>query len=184
MKKYVYESKRSYQSPEYEPVKLKEYIIFRDKTTQEKFMILDFVNNDQETINTIKFEIEQFTRDGKLIRKGDYIYENFEVKGYKHFVPYGKIAVSENCESIKMNLLSACYETKKWTSGKWEMVENNQVQYLNNSNNRMNGFVLRFTKYGISFPLSISIILFLLFFSISILISIYVLKYDIYRTLF
>src|SRR5690554_5962167 len=128
MKRNIFIGKRQYKSNILEPLTLKEYLMFRDKVTWDKFIIVNFLNNERDTINTMKFEIKQFNKEKQLIRKAEYIYNNLAVKGLKQFVPYGKIPIDTNCEFIKIKLLSAYYETKKWVDGKWEELNDNPKQ--------------------------------------------------------
>src|SRR5690554_3696594 len=117
MEKYIYENTRRYLSSQDSLVILNEYMFFKDKESQEKFIVLQFENNFEETIYAFKIELTQLNHESKAIRKAEYEFNNLNVDANKNFVPFGKIAVDKACESIDVNLIYVRAETGELVNG-------------------------------------------------------------------
>lgn len=174
MSNYLYESKRNYETSGYEPITLDQYMIFKDKTTNNKFLVLKFTNNTSYHINAISFEITQLNNNKQPIRKADYEYHHLEIAGNKSFVPFGKIKVDHNCEFIEAKIISVSSESQKWQNGQWEQLN---VKHDNDVNHKSckieTSIITKLTKKGFYFPYYLTIILILLFIAFCIVFMYY-----------
>lgn len=127
MNRYIWENKVIYQSENIEPVVLRQYIISRDETKEEKFVILHYFNNVSEILCAMRFEIIQYNSKGEQIQKAEYYYNDFLVKPRSQFVPYAKIMLDNRCTSIQTKLISAQYELHNWKNGEWEHHETPKI---------------------------------------------------------
>ena len=104
-------------------VSLLEYILFEDAKLAEKYLVFKFSNNLNQTLTKIKFEVQEFDKEGDLIEKAILEYDGFEAKEGASFVPNAKLGVNFECKSIKVKLLYAGFERIAWNEGKYEQIE-------------------------------------------------------------
>lgn len=111
--------RKTQQFSDSEPLILNEYLLVEDRETQEKFIVLNFRNAFGETLSGIEFEIKQFDREGRLLRKSEFVYDDFAAAKNRSFIPKSKIKADPDCDSIELRLKHARYETLEWQDGEW-----------------------------------------------------------------
>ena len=100
-------------------VALKEYIIFEDGRDEEKFIVFKFVNNLNQSLLALKFEVLQFDAENKLLEKSEVLYDKFVAEANSPFVPNAKLKVNFACESVCVNLIFAAFDRVKWERGEF-----------------------------------------------------------------
>ena len=111
--------RKTQQFSDSEPLILNEYLLVEDRETQEKFIVLNFRNAFGETLSGIEFEIKQFDREGRLLRKSEFVYDDFAAAKNRSFIPKSKIKADPDCDAIELRLKHARYETLEWQDGEW-----------------------------------------------------------------
>ncbi|MCI8595508.1 MAG: leucine-rich repeat protein [Clostridia bacterium] len=101
-------------------VALKEYIIFDDAKEGEKYALLKFVNNLNQPLYAIKFEVYQHDAGGNVLSKTLLSHDKFTASENEVFVPKAKLKLSANCESISVKLLAAKFDRIRWEKGEFK----------------------------------------------------------------
>ncbi len=105
-----------------EPVALKEYIMFDDAKEGEKYALLKFVNNLNQQLYGIKFEVFQHDAGGNVLRKTLLVHDKFTAAENEVFVPKAKLKLGADCASISVKLIAAKFDRIRWEKG--EFVDN------------------------------------------------------------
>ncbi len=121
--------KVKYTKSEQDVVSLKEYIIFTDDRKNEKYLVFKFVNNLNQKLYDLQFEIVQYNENNEIIAKSTVVYDNFKADENEEFVPKAKLLVEFDCVNIRANLVSARFERVKWENNKFKEVPFKFAQY-------------------------------------------------------
>lgn len=121
--------KVKYTKSEQDVVSLKEYIIFTDDRKNEKYLVFKFVNNLNQKLYDLKFEIVQYNENNEIIAKSTVVYDNFKADENEEFVPKAKLLVEFDCVNIRANLVSARFERVKWENNQFKEVPFKFAQY-------------------------------------------------------
>ena len=103
-----------------EVVNLTEYIVFEDERAQEKYIVFKFVNNVNQQLFGLEFEVNQYDIDNALVETSIAIYENFHADPNSEFVPNAKLKVNYACKTISIKLKKAAYDRFMWNEGEYE----------------------------------------------------------------
>ena len=103
-----------------EVVNLKEYIVFENERAEEKYIVFKFVNNVNQQLLGMEFEVSQYNIDNALIETSVVIYDKFLAKSNEEFVPSAKLKVNYGCKTISVRLLKAAYDRFLWNEGEYE----------------------------------------------------------------
>ena len=91
-------------------VYLKEYIIYEQLESQDKYAIFKFYNNYVEKINAIEFIIKQYDENNQVIAENVFKYSNFVGDKQAFFSPYTKLMVEDECVRLEAILVKADFE--------------------------------------------------------------------------
>ncbi len=116
MVKYTFMDKKQYVVENIDSVSLLEHAIIKD--TNEKFVLLKFINNHTKTLKVLEIEITQLNYDNKQIMKSVYKYNVLNAKSKKIFIPPSKIKLKDNCNKIECKILQVHF---------YEMDQNNEI---------------------------------------------------------
>lgn len=100
-------------------VKLEEYIIFEDERAQQKYIVFKFVNNINQQLQGLEFEVNQYNLDNELVEKSIAIYDKFLAQPNEPFVPNAKLKVNYACQSISIKIVKAAYDRVIFDNGKF-----------------------------------------------------------------
>ena len=92
-------------------VYLKEFIIYEQTQTKDKFVIFKFFNNYIEELNDVEFLIKQYDEDKVLIAETTLKYSNFKANKKSEFSPYTKLMVEDECHRIEAVLIKATFKS-------------------------------------------------------------------------
>ncbi len=120
MSSYNNIEKIKYTKSTSEVVNLIEYIVFDNEREEEKYIVFKFVNNVNQQLLGMEFEVNQYNIDNELIEKSVVIYDKFLAKATESFVPAAKLKVNYACKSISVKLLKAAYDRFLWNEGEYE----------------------------------------------------------------
>ncbi|MDE7395320.1 MAG: leucine-rich repeat domain-containing protein [Clostridiales bacterium] len=98
-------------------VALKEYIVFVNEQTDTKYIVCKFVNNLNQRLYGMRFEISQYDESDALLEKNTLSYDKFSARGGERFVPSAKLAVNPRCKNISYKLLYAAFDKVQWENG-------------------------------------------------------------------
>ena len=101
-------------------VNLREYILFENEREQVKYMVFKFVNEVNQQLLGMEFEVSQYNLDGALIETSVVIYDRLLAKANEEFVPNAKLKVNYGCKTISVRLLKAAYDRFLWNEGEYE----------------------------------------------------------------
>ena len=111
-------NKIKYTRNQQEVVALKEYIIFDDEASKEKYVILKMANNLNQRLYEIKVEVSQYDENEELVEK-IIVTHNIKVEENDEFVPKAKLKVNYQCKSISFKLISARFERLRYENGQF-----------------------------------------------------------------
>ncbi|MFW5913536.1 MAG: hypothetical protein ACOCSM_00595 [Bacillota bacterium] len=120
MAKEILETKRRYSILQNGPVRLQDYMVFKNVTGVNRSLVMRFYNQASVPIKRIEFEITQFDVNGDTLHKGSYAFDDVNGEAFSHFIPFKKIKLHESCTEIEYRLLTAVSEHDTWTDGFWE----------------------------------------------------------------
>ena len=120
MSSYNNIEKIKYSKDTSEVVNLKEYIVFEDERAEEKYIVFKFVNNVNQQLLGMEFEVSQYDIDNALVESSIVIYDNFLAKANEDFVPKAKLKVNYACKTISIKLRKAAYDRFLWNEGEYE----------------------------------------------------------------
>lgn len=103
-----------------EVVNLTEYIVFEDERAEEKYIVFKFVNNVNQQLFGMEFEVLQYDIDNALVESSIVIYDKFLAKPNEEFVPNAKLKVHYACKTISIKLRKAAYDRFLWNEGEYE----------------------------------------------------------------
>lgn len=98
-------------------VALKEYIVYEDEKNSQKYVLCKFVNNLNQRLYGMRFEISQYDEEEGLLEKLTLSYDKFSAQGGEAFVPSAKFAVNARCKTISYKLLYAAFDKVQWENG-------------------------------------------------------------------
>ena len=104
------------QNPD-DVVALREYILFDDGKTGEKYAVLKFVNNLDQKLYAVEFETKQYDASGSLLAKSLSVYDGFTADSGETFVPKAKLRLVANCAEIAVKLVSARFDRVRFEKG-------------------------------------------------------------------
>ncbi len=102
-----------------EVVSLLEYIVFANERAEKKYLVFKFVNNVNQQLLGMEFEVSQFDAADELIEKSVVIYNDFLSKANKTFVPQAKLLVNYDCSHITVRLIKAAFDRVIWKEGEF-----------------------------------------------------------------
>ena len=103
-------------------VALREYILYEDEKQEAKFALLKFVNNLDQRLHGVKFEVSQFDEEEKLLAKTLVVYDKFTADASETFVPKAKLRLRPDCAAISLKLITAAFDRVRCEKG--EFVDN------------------------------------------------------------
>lgn len=103
-----------------EVVNLKEYILFENEREEIKYIVFKFINEVNQQLLGMEFEVSQYNLDGALIETSIVIYDKFLARENEEFVPNAKLKVNYGCKTISVKLLRATFERFLWNEGEYE----------------------------------------------------------------
>ena len=103
-----------------EVINLNEYIVFEDERAEEKYIVFKFVNNVNQQLLGMEFEVSQYDIDNALVESSVVIYDNFLANPNEEFVPNAKLKVNYACKTISIKLRKAAYDRFLWNEGEYE----------------------------------------------------------------
>lgn len=98
-------------------VALSEYIVFVSEKSDRKYIVCKFVNNLNQRLFGLRFEISQYDESDALLEKNTLSYDKFSARGNESFVPSAKLTVNPRCKNISYKLLYAAFDKVKWENG-------------------------------------------------------------------
>ena len=110
-------------------VYLKEYIIYFQEDSLDKYAIFKFYNNYHESVTCIEFLIKQYDDENHLIAESVYKYSNFEIEKQKSFSPYSKLMVEDECHHLEAILISADFTNHHYEDNRLQT----QKDYVNSN---------------------------------------------------
>lgn len=120
MSSYNNIEKIKYTKSTSEVVNLKEYIVFENEREEEKYIVFKFVNEVNQQLLGMEFEVSQYNLEGALIETSVVIYDKVLSRANEEFVPNAKLKVNYNCKTISVRLLRAAYDRFLWDEGEYE----------------------------------------------------------------
>lgn len=99
-------------------VYLKEFIIYEQTDTLDKFAIFKFFNNYIEELNNVEFLIKQYDKEGNLIAENTLKYSNFIAEKKSYFSPYTKLMVEDECHRVEAVLVKATFKAHHFEDNK------------------------------------------------------------------
>ena len=120
MSSYNNIEKIKYKKSTSEVVNLKEYIVFENERNEIKHIVFKFVNNVNQQLLGMEFEVSQYNIDNELIETSIVICDQFLAKANEEFVPNSKLKVNYNCKTISVKLLKAAFDRFLWNNGEYE----------------------------------------------------------------
>lgn len=120
MSSYNNIEKIKYTKNQQDVVALKEYIIFDDEMKKDKHIVFKFINNLNQNLYEIKFEVCQYDENENLIGKSTLLYDNFTAESYETFVPNAKMKVLYPCKSVSVKLLFARFTRVTWENDQFK----------------------------------------------------------------
>ena len=112
--------KIKYKKSTSEVVNLKEYIVFENERAEEKYIVFKFVNNVNQQLLGMEFEVSQYNIDNELIETSIVICDKFLAKANEEFVPEAKLKVNYDCKTISVKLIKAAFDRFLWNEGEYE----------------------------------------------------------------
>lgn len=109
--------KIEYQDEKKSPIQLKEYVISNEG--KDRYIIFKFYNAIKESVKAIEVEVTELDSEDNEIQTSVFSYKDFNGKPHKEFVPYQKYKVKNICETIRVKLVKALFETKYVDKGEW-----------------------------------------------------------------
>lgn len=91
-------------------VPLEEYIICKDESSKDKYLILKFKNSYKRELSYIKCQIRELNDSGDLLRVDSFEYKDFNQKSGTQFVPFQKLHILDECTKIEYSLLQAHFK--------------------------------------------------------------------------
>lgn len=98
-------------------VALHEYILFEDEKAEEKYVVFKFMNNMNQRLRELRFEVLQYDAENELVEKSVVVHDNFVAEQNAMFVPNAKLKVNYACKSLRVNLVFAAFDRVKWEQG-------------------------------------------------------------------
>ena len=98
---------------------LTEYILFEDAKTEARYALLKFINNLDQSLYGVQFEVLQYDADKNLLEKSLVVYDKFNAEAHQSFVPKAKLKLSPDCRSISVHLVSAEFDRIRWEKGEF-----------------------------------------------------------------
>lgn len=102
-----------------EVVNLTEYIVFENERAEEKYIVFKFLNNVNQQLLGMEFEVSQYNLDGELVESSVVIYDRFLAKANEAFVPNAKLKVNYACKTVSVKLLKAAFDRFLWNEGEY-----------------------------------------------------------------
>ena len=99
-------------------VYLKEYIIYEQTESLDKYAIFKFYNSYHEKLNAIEFIIKQYDANDNIIVENVFKYSNFIAEKQEFFSPYTKMMVEDNCCRLEAVLVKADFEFHHFSDNK------------------------------------------------------------------
>ena len=100
-------------------VALTEYILFEDAKAEARYALLKFINNLDQSLYGVQFEVLQYDADKNLLEKSLAVYDKFNAEAHQSFVPKAKLKLSPDCRSISVHLVSAEFDRIRWEKGEF-----------------------------------------------------------------
>jgi hypothetical protein len=120
MSQYILEKESNYVSLYSEPFGLKHYVFLRNTADSKRFLLAKFLNQSPETILRAEFEVIQINKQGKEIRKANYLLDDVSIRPFQEAVTYEKIEIDPECTQVKARLLTAQSHGKRWENRAWK----------------------------------------------------------------
>ena len=99
-------------------VYLREFIIYEQEDTKDKYAIFKFFNNYIEELNDVEFTIKQYDTEGVLIAENTLKYSNFKADKKSYFSPYTKLMVEDECHRLEAVLVKATFKKHEFFDNK------------------------------------------------------------------
>lgn len=95
-------------------VELKEYTVFYDETSNEKYILFKFYNTVNRPLFNFRFEVIEYDQQGKILARSIVEHKKSSIPGNEYFIPKAKHRVDSKCEDISVHLLYACFDYIYW----------------------------------------------------------------------
>ena len=103
------------------PVALSKYYYF----SNENYYIFTLVNNLNQTLNSITFQISEFDQNNNLIERVTINAQKLNIVNNKEFTLPNRLSVKQNCHHIEYKLLQADFADAFYNEGKLQRKEMN-----------------------------------------------------------
>ncbi len=103
------------------PVALSKYYYF----SNENYYIFTLVNNLNQTLNSITFQISEFDQNNNLIERVTINAQKLNIVNNKEFTLPNRLSVKQNCHYIEYKLLQADFADAFYNEGKLQRKEMN-----------------------------------------------------------
>lgn len=123
MSDYVFDYTKKTISFRSDPVFLVQYMVFRNRSNSEKYMMVKLENQTSRDILEVKLEFLQLDPFNQKISKTHYVFADLNMDGYSKVVPYEIIRVHEKFDSVECRLLHVKADDGTWQEGIWQSFE-------------------------------------------------------------
>ena len=117
MSAFTYEKTFTYIYSRNKYVAVRKHLIVKDEEGQ-RFAIFQLVNTYHDVLTQVGIKVEQYDRDGNLIKTNDIPYEGLSIKHHGRFVPFFKLALDARTTRLQATLVAAKFEGHAYTNGK------------------------------------------------------------------
>lgn len=136
MSKYTLEAKHSLRLKAYDPIGIKEYMVYHDEPNNTRFIVVKLLNQSAKKIDQAILEIHQFDSMNALIQKSVHRLDELNIQAFKSIVPLEKIEILSKCVRIEAVLIEATSSEQTWKADNWhgsnhvktETVDENPLQ--------------------------------------------------------
>lgn len=120
MSSYNKIEKIKYTKPTSEVVNLEEYIVFENERAEEKYIVFKFINNVNQQLLGMEFEVRQYDIDNALVQSSVVVCDCFLAKANEEFVPESKLKIDYACKTISVKLVRAAFDRFLWDNGEYK----------------------------------------------------------------
>lgn len=117
MSAFTYEKTFTYIYSRNKYVAVRKHLIVKDEEGQ-RFAIFQLVNTYHDVLTQVGIKVEQYDREGNLIKTNDIPYEGLSIKHHGRFVPFFKLALDAKTTRLQATLVAAKFEGHAYTNGK------------------------------------------------------------------
>lgn len=89
-------------TPFHNDLRLNNFLLFMDKTSDKQFVVLNFLSAITGDISLLEFELREFNRQDKLIKKSGYKVQDLKVSSNKSLALPHKFKVSKEVSQVQV----------------------------------------------------------------------------------